>query len=210
MGPMQTRLKTFLLFGSGALILAAAVAPGLYVTGSPPTPTAADVAYGKSAAQRFDAWKPQGKGPFPVVLLVHGSPFLFGDKRGHGGLSDAIVVLHDHGIAVGVGVAGTNYRVSGEAKFPAAAQDVTAALVELRRQAPALGLDRERIALGGKSAGGNLALLAGLPAGRPSIGTGVPVNVAAFDKPANLAVFAAFLQSAVAPANGAQSKPGKL
>lgn len=172
---MRKRWKIGLIGVGSALIIGTVIAAGLYVSGSPPTPTAADIAYGKSAAQRFDVWKPEGKGPFPVVLVVHGGAFMFGDKGGHDGLKEAIAVLQDRGIAV----ASTNYRLSGEAKFPAAAQDVTAALVELRHQAPALGLDPDRIALWGKSAGGNLALLAGLAAGRPPIGSGVAVPVAA-------------------------------
>ena len=172
---MQKRLKSFLFLVGGALIVGGSVAAGVFVANAPPAPTAADIAFGKSAAQRFDVWTPKGDGPFPVVLLVHGGAFMFGDKGGHDGLKEAIAVLHDRGIAV----ASTNYRLSGEAKFPAAAQDVTAALVELRHQAPALGLDPDRIALWGKSAGGNLALLSGLAAGRPPIGFGAPVPVAA-------------------------------
>lgn len=140
---------------------------------TPPQPSVSDLPYGKDQAQRFDVWRPEGKGPFPVVLAVHGGGFAFGDKRGHDGLAEDIAVLRAHGIAV----ASTNYRTSDQAPFPAAAQDVTAALAELHRQAPSLGLDPNHIALWGKSAGANLALLVGLAAGRRPIGDGMATPV---------------------------------
>ena len=172
---MKRWLKRCLALGGAVAAVAGATAAGLYAMSAPPAPTVADAAYGGNPAQRFDVWKPNGAGPFPVVLAVHGGAFLFGDKRSHDGLKDDIAILLAHGIAV----ASTNYRMSGEAKFPAAAQDVTAALVALRTQAPLLGLDPYRIAVWGKSAGANLALLAGLADGRAPIGTGRPVKVAA-------------------------------
>ncbi|MDG2533009.1 alpha/beta hydrolase [Sphingomonas sp. HITSZ_GF] len=165
-----------LLIGAAVLVAGAAAYGGwTYLASAPPAPTVADIAYGANPAQRFDLWKPAGKGPFPVVLTVHGGAFAFGDKRGHDGLKQDITALLSHGIAV----ASVNYRMSGEARFPAAANDVTAALLDLRRRAPSLDLDPGRIALWGKSAGANLVLLTGLAAGRAPIGTGAPAPVSA-------------------------------
>lgn len=162
------------LAGIGALVIfGGAIAGVSYVTSAPPKPTFGDIAYGANPAQRFDVWVPAGKGPFPVVLAVHGGAFLFGDKRSHDGLKDDIALLLAHGIAV----ASANYRMSGEAKFPAAAQDISAALIALHRKAKSLGLDPNRIALWGKSAGANLVLLAGLAEGKAPIGDGEVVPV---------------------------------
>ncbi|WP_281044531.1 alpha/beta hydrolase [Sphingomonas oryzagri] len=138
----------------------------MYLNGAPPTPTVADIAYGPDPAQRLDVWRPQGKGPFPIVLTVHGGAFLFGGKRGHDGLKQDIAALLSNGIAV----ASTNYRMWGEARFPAAAGDVTTAIAALRRKARLLDIDPGRVALWGKSTGANLALLAGLSEGRALIG----------------------------------------
>lgn len=159
-------LATIVFVGLGYLEVA-------YIASAPPSPTLADVPYEPSEAQRFDVWKPAGASPFPMVLAVHGGAFLFGDKRSHDGLKEDINLL----VANGIAVVSTNYRLSGEAKFPAAAQDVAAALAELRRQGPSLGLDPNRVALWGKSAGANLALLVGLAGGRSPIGNGTKLPV---------------------------------
>lgn len=172
---MRKATKWVLIVVGVGILAAAAFLGGQYVLSAPPAPTVADISYGSNPAQRFDLWKPAGKGPFPVVLTVHGGAFLFGDKRSHDGLKADIEALTSHGIAL----ASTNYRMSGEAKFPAAAQDVSAALVELHRRAADLGLDSNRIALWGKSAGGNLVLLAGLANGRSPIGNGTSVPLSA-------------------------------
>src|SRR4051794_3744926 len=52
-----------------------------------------------------------------------------------------------------------DYRLSGEAKFPAQLHDLKAAIRYLRQYAGALGIDGERIGIGGESAGGHLAAL---------------------------------------------------
>ena len=69
--------------------------------------------------------------------------------------------------AQGYVVASINYRLSQEARFPAALQDVKSAIRWLRGHAPAYGGDTTRLAVWGASAGGQLAALAGVTCGVP-------------------------------------------
>jgi acetyl esterase/lipase len=68
-------------------------------------------------------------------------------------------------LAQGYAVASLNYRLSGEARFPAQIFDVKAAVRYLRARAGSLGLDPDRFAAVGESAGGHLAELLGFSAG---------------------------------------------
>ncbi|MCX4750146.1 alpha/beta hydrolase [Kitasatospora sp. NBC_01287] len=101
-----------------------------------------------------------GAGPVPLVVWVHGGGFRYGDRRrppetlAPGALWAALT-------GAGIAVATVDYRLSGEARFPAQLADVTAAVEFLRRNSAALGLDAGRVALWGESAGGTLAALAG-------------------------------------------------
>ncbi|WP_091047591.1 alpha/beta hydrolase [Glycomyces sambucus] len=112
----------------------------------------------------LDLHVPHGKGPFPLVVWIHGGAFLFGDRRflpetlRPGSVFQALV---DAGIAV----ATIDYRFSSEALFPAQLDDVQAALAFLRESSARFDLDTDRIGLWGESAGGHLAALAGLTDG---------------------------------------------
>ncbi len=121
-----------------------------------PTPTEADVAYADtSAAQTLDLWLPEGTDePAPLVVWIHGGAFKLGDKAMVGG---TVQPLLDAGYAV----ASVNYRLSGEALFPAGPQDVKAAVRFLRANAEDYGLNPDQFAAWGGSAGGNLAALLG-------------------------------------------------
>jgi acetyl esterase/lipase len=120
-----------------------------------------DLAYaGVSPAQRLDIYLPNtGEGPFPVFVYVHGGAFAIGDK-GHDQAGPYFLGL-DYGYAV----VAMNYRLSGEATFPAAVQDVKAAIRWLRACGKEYQLDVARIAAGGQSAGGNLAAMVGVTSG---------------------------------------------
>lgn len=127
-----------------------------------PQPDYANVAYADaSPAQRLDLFLPAGDGPFPLIIRVHGGAFRSGDKsmdeRGVAKLTDA-----------GFAVAAINYRLSCEALFPAAPQDVFAATRFLRASADEYALDPGRFAVWGESAGANLAALVGVAGGRGS------------------------------------------
>jgi acetyl esterase/lipase len=135
---------------------------GLPSGGEIPTPTHADVAYASvSDAQVLDLFIPEGEGPFPLIIRIHGGAFKVGDKAMDE--ADAQTLL-DAGFAL----ASLNYRLSCEALFPAAAQDVLAATRFLRANAATYDLDPERFASWGESAGANLAAMIGVAGGRGS------------------------------------------
>ncbi len=118
------------------------------------------VPYGSdSPRQLLDLHVPDGPGPHPVVVAVHGGAFRAGDRTGE---LDALPALLAHGYAV----AAVGYRLSGEAVFPAAVQDVKRAVAHLRHHAGELDLDAERFAAWGRSAGAYLAVMAGATGGR--------------------------------------------
>jgi acetyl esterase/lipase len=117
-----------------------------------------DLAYAdRSASQKLDLFLPEaGDGPFPVILHIHGGAFAIGDKR------DIHVLFYLKGLARGYAVASINYRLSGEAIFPAGLQDLRAAVRWLRANADRFRLDPRRFAACGGSAGGNYAAMLAL------------------------------------------------
>jgi acetyl esterase/lipase len=116
-----------------------------------------DVEYaGPWSAQKLDIYLPnEGEGPFPVIVAIHGGGFMRGDKTG----PDIAPMLE--GVNRGYAVVSVNYRLSGEAIFPAAISDVKAAIRYVKANAEEYNLDPEKVAAWGGSAGGNLAALAG-------------------------------------------------
>jgi acetyl esterase/lipase len=122
------------------------------------TPVAADVAYASaSETQKLDLYVPEGDGPFPVIINLHPGGFMVGDKSNP--------AATDELLAAGYAVASPNYRLSGEAIFPAPIQDAKAAVRWLRAHATEYNLDPERFGAFGQSAGGNLAALLGTSCG---------------------------------------------
>jgi acetyl esterase len=89
--------------------------------------------------------------PAPGLVFFHGGGWVFGDLDTH----DAMCRSLAH--ACGCRVIAIGYRLAPEHTFPAAVEDSYAATVWVAQHAHALGLDRRRIAVGGDSAGGNLA-----------------------------------------------------
>ena len=119
-----------------------------------------DIAYADlSPAQRLDIyWPADGAGPFPVILAIHGGAFIGGDKR------DLQLTPMLAGLERGYAVVSVNYRMSGEARFPALVHDVKAAIRWVRANAAQFLFNPARIATWGGSAGGYLALMAGVAA----------------------------------------------
>jgi acetyl esterase/lipase len=108
------------------------------------------------SADLYRAPEPNGAG----VLLIHGGSFVRGDRA----------QLRGYGIALGrAGYTSLacEYRLAGEAQWPAQIDDVHTALAYLHDQAPSLGVDPAKIAVSGNSAGGCLALLAAASGERP-------------------------------------------
>ncbi|MFL5802487.1 MAG: alpha/beta fold hydrolase [Roseiflexaceae bacterium] len=111
----------------------------------------------------LDLYQPaEAAGAAPGVLVVHGGSWERGD-------STQLPALNRYLAARGYIVAAINYRLLPAHPFPAARDDVLAALSYLKANAAAIGLDPARIVLLGRSAGGQLALLVAYTAGDPSI-----------------------------------------
>jgi acetyl esterase/lipase len=97
-------------------------------------------------------YSPPGAGaPVPAVLYIHGGGFVVGDlDTEHANASSVADTL-------GVVVVSVDYRLAPEHPFPAPLEDCYSALLWLADEAGALGVDAERIAVVGQSAGGGLA-----------------------------------------------------
>ena len=109
---------------------------------------------------RLDLYLPaKSSQPKPLVIYVHGGGWTGGTSRSAGAFANFPGVLADLA-SRGYVVASVNYRLSGEARFPAAADDVDAAIRWLKGHAKEYGIDKSRVAIWGGSAGGQLAGLA--------------------------------------------------
>lgn len=91
----------------------------------------------------------------PLLIWVHGGAWRSGDK------DEVPRTFVEHGFAT----ASVNYRLSTEARFPAAAHDVKAAIRFLRAHAREYGYRADRIVIAGQSAGAHLAQLVGVTNG---------------------------------------------
>ncbi|MBQ8627256.1 MAG: alpha/beta hydrolase fold domain-containing protein [Agathobacter sp.] len=114
-----------------------------------------DVAYGtESKAQCMDIYLPEeGEGPFPALIHIHGGGFAIGDKR------DDHMDAYLKAIKRGMVAISIEYRLSGEARFPAAVLDCRAAIRFIREHAAEYKIDPDKLVAIGGSAGGNLAAL---------------------------------------------------
>ena len=137
------------------------------------------IAYGPGSAQVVDLFLPKGRGPHPVVVLIHGGCFL-ARFEGLAQTSGIAADLARRGYAVW----NMEYRKLGEpgAGYPGTFQDVAAAIDRIRVEAPRYRLDPRRVIAVGHSAGGHLALWAAsrgrLPANSP-LRTGNPLKISA-------------------------------
>lgn len=148
--------------------------PGVQLA-APATPAGLRSRYGVAyctaggRALRLDLFAPRARPlrgkSYPAVLVVHGGGWRSGSPRQHWPLAQQLA-------ARGFVVATAEYRLSGEAPYPAALLDLRAAVRYLRAHARALRLDTAQVAVWGFSAGGQLAaLLATTAAGPPPNGT---------------------------------------
>ncbi|MFE9913870.1 alpha/beta hydrolase fold domain-containing protein [Micromonospora sp. NPDC005553] len=99
--------------------------------------------------------------PAPVLVWIHGGAWLFGSPKQP---PDWLMTVDPFTAAIraGFAVASVQYRLSGEAHFPAQLDDVKAAVRWLRRHGDKVGVDGERIGVWGESAGGHLASMVAL------------------------------------------------
>ena len=108
--------------------------------------------------QILDIYVPASPGPHPLILFIHGGGWVAGHTRHSGALADFPKVLASLA-AEGFTVASLEYRLSGEARFPAQLQDANAAIRFLRANAANYKIDPTRVGLWGGSAGGHLTAL---------------------------------------------------
>lgn len=101
-------------------------------------------------------YRPDGPGPFPVLVYLHGGGWV----RGTIDAVDAKCRALAH--KSGVMIASVGYRLAPEHPFPAAVQDSRRAVEWIAEFAPAFAADPNRIAVGGMSAGGNLTAVLAL------------------------------------------------
>ena len=101
---------------------------------------------------------PGGGRPRPLVIYVHGGGWRHGDSRTTGAFKNFPRVLASLA-ARGYVVASIDYRLVGEARYPAAVRDVNSAIAYLRLHANEWGIDPTRIVLWGASAGGYLVAM---------------------------------------------------
>jgi acetyl esterase len=104
-------------------------------------------------------YTPEGaSGPLPVLIYYHGGGHVIGSPETHDPTARNLCAgAHCKVVSV-------NYRKGPEHKFPAAVEDAFAAVQWCAENASSIGVDASRIAVGGDSAGGNLAVVAALMA----------------------------------------------
>jgi len=94
----------------------------------------------------------------PALVYFHGGGWVIGDLDTHDGVCRVLAN------AAGCAVISVDYRLAPEHKFPAAVDDAVAATEWIAAHAGTLGIDANRLAVGGDSAGGNLAAVVALVA----------------------------------------------
>ena len=128
------------------------------------------VSYGPAAEQHAELFLPKGKGPFPVLMFLHGGCW----HSQEGSVEDVrptMSILADHGIAVW----NIGYRLLDQpgGGYPGTYQDIEAATRLLAKNARRYHLDLSRVVLSGHSAGAELAMWA---AGRANIPASSPIG----------------------------------
>src|SRR5437667_126022 len=103
-------------------------------------------------------YTPAGRAPFPVLVYFHGGGWVIGSLETHDGLCRHLAN------AAGTVVVSVDYRLAPEHPFPASGEDAYAATRWAAADAAVIGGDAKRIAVGGDSAGGNLAAVVSLMA----------------------------------------------
>jgi acetyl esterase len=103
-------------------------------------------------------YRPEGSAPQPALVYFHGGGWVIGSIETHDGSCRELAK------GSGCTVVSVDYRLAPEHRYPAAADDCYAALSWVAENAGDLKIDPERIAVGGDSAGGNLATVVSMMA----------------------------------------------
>ncbi len=104
----------------------------------------------------LDAYVPDGAGPFPTVIIVHGGGFARGDKQTY------VPPLFEPLSQAGFAWFTINYRMHPQFKFPAPVEDIEAAIRFVKAHAKEYKVDLSRVVLMGESAGGALVSFVGV------------------------------------------------
>jgi acetyl esterase len=130
------------------------------VRGNPPDPAAVEEIFIPGPDGEMKAWlyRPSDEAALPVLVFFHGGGYTIGSLQSHDCVCRALCV-EAQCIVISV-----DYRLAPEHKYPAAADDAWAATQWVASNAESLGGDPSRIAVGGDSAGGNLAAVVSLQA----------------------------------------------
>ena len=128
-----------------AVLLAALLAPAISVCAQR-APTLENVAYGPHERNVLDFWRAEGDGPRPLLVNIHGGGWVGGDKQSNRRFCQAY-------LDAGIHCAAINYRRTDTDALPAPVHDAARAIQFLRSKAAEWGIDKDRIALMGSSAG---------------------------------------------------------
>jgi acetyl esterase/lipase len=132
----------------------------------------------------------------PLIIFIHGGGWTNGHSRQSGVFEDWPKVLASIA-ARGYAVSSLNYRLSREAPFPAAEQDVKSAIRWLRGHAQEFGIDKQRVLVWGGSAGGQLAALTATSCGVAALEPPSPAAGPGNPAPATTAAESDCVQAAV-------------
>ena len=113
--------------------LRASVLLFLGVAGATQAAVQTDIEYGTAAgvSLKLDAFVPEGPGPFPAVILVHGGGWTAGDKDG-GKNKGYMMPMHEPLVAAGFAWFSINYRLAPQHRHPAAVEDAAAWLAKVK------------------------------------------------------------------------------
>lgn len=143
--------------------------------------TRRDIAYGPDPKQRLDAYLPPRAHDAPILVMVHGGAWAFGDKGSDNVIDNKLA----HWIPQGFIVVSVNNRLLPQAAPLEQARDVARALAKVQALAPSWGGDPQALVLMGHSAGAHLAaLLDADPALLQAAGAEPPRGVVALDSAA--------------------------
>lgn len=121
-----------------------------------PPPDLVDVAYGSHERNVLDFWRAPGDGARPLVVLIHGGGFTGGDKSKWRQSREIARLLES-----GISCAAINYRLRKHAPIQDILRDVARSVQFLRAQAEVYGIDKNRVAAWGGSAGAGSSLWLG-------------------------------------------------
>lgn len=128
-----------------------------------------NVHYGPDIRERFDVYAPPGAKNAPVIFIVHGGGWAYGDKAARGVAEHKV----SRWVPRGVIVISTNYRMLPDADPLAQAKEIARAIAVAQQRAASWGGDRSRFVLLGHSAGAHLVALLN---SSPSLAAGLPIT----------------------------------